>query len=109
MAACCLAVILLTLNISTTTTTTTTKGSVIIDKSKLGVYIHCVNPPVHFFVRQKLFLRETLCYLWGTMPPQWSPCFLVLPMLLVWHYITQWSSGTSPVLLTRCYAMPVVI
>ena len=60
MAACCLAVILLTLNISTTTTTTTTKGSVIIDKSKLGVYIHCVNPPVHFFVRQKLFLRETL-------------------------------------------------
>ena len=78
------------------------KSSIIIDKSKLGVSIHCVSPPMHFFIRQKLFLGETLCYLWETMLPQWSPCFLVLPMLLVWHYTTQWSSGTSPVLL----AMP---
>ena len=28
-------------------------------------------------------------------------------MLLVWHYTTQWSSGTTPVLLMVCYAMPV--
>ena len=42
------------------------------------------------------------------MPRQWSPCFLVLPMLLVWHYTTQWSSGTAPVLLMAHYATPVV-
>ena len=54
------------------------------------------------------YLWETLRYLWDTMPHQWSPCFLVLPMLIVWHYTTQWSSDTAPVLLTGHYAMPVV-
>ena len=39
---------------------------------------------------------------------QWSPCSLVLPMLLMWHYIIQWSSSTTPVLLTGHYAMSVV-
>ena len=39
---------------------------------------------------------------------RWSPCFLVLPMLLMWHYITQWSSGTAPVLLMGRYTVPVV-
>ena len=42
------------------------------------------------------------------MPRQWSPWFLVLPILLVWHHITQWSSGIAPVLLTGHYPMPVV-
>ena len=35
----------------------------------------------------------------GHHPRQWSPCYLVLSMLLAWHYTTQWSSGTAPVLL----------
>ena len=42
------------------------------------------------------------------MSHKWSPCFLVLPMLLVWHYATQWSSGTASVLLTGHYIMPLV-
>ena len=25
----------------------------------------------------------------GFQWPQWSPCFLVIPMLLVWHYTTH--------------------
>ena len=49
-----------------------------------------------------------MCYLRDTMPPQWSPFFLVLVMLLVWHYTTQWSSGTALVLFTGYYATPVV-
>ena len=32
------------------------------------------------------------------MPRPWSPCFLFLPMLLIWHYTTRWSSGTPPYL-----------
>ena len=50
-----------------------------------------------------------MCYLRDTMPRQWSPCFLVILMLPVWHYTTQWLSGTAPVLLTGYYAMPVVV
>ena len=42
------------------------------------------------------------------MPRQWSPWFLFLPMLLMWHHTTQWSSGTAPLLLTGHYATPVV-
>ena len=42
------------------------------------------------------------------MPCQCSPCFLVLPMLLVWYCTTQWSSGTAPMLLTGHCARPVV-
>ena len=30
--------------------------------------------------------------------------FLILSMLLVWHYTTQWSEDTAPELLTRRYA-----
>ena len=33
-----------------------------------------------------------------------SPCFSVLPMLLLWHYKTHWPSDTAPVLLRGCYA-----
>ena len=61
-----------------------------------------------FFIRQKPLFRETLCYLRDTMPRQCHVVFLVLPMLLVWYYITQWSSGTAPVLLKGRYATPVV-
>ena len=47
------------------------------------------------FTRQEL--GETLCYLRDTMQRKWSPCFLVLSILFVWNYTTQWSSGTVPV------------
>ena len=43
------------------------------------------------------------------MPPHWSPSFMVLPMLLAWHYMTQLSLITAPVLLTRYFVTPVVI
>ena len=49
------------------------------------------------FTREEL--GETLCYLRDTMQRKWSPCFLVLSMLFVWNYTTQWSSGTVPFLL----------
>ena len=39
---------------------------------------------------------------------QCSTRFLVLPMLLVWHYTTQWSTGEAPVLLMGHYVTPVV-
>ena len=54
------------------------------------------------------YQTKTLCYLRDIMSRQWPPCFLVLPMLLVWHYTTQWPSGTAPVLLTEHYAMPLI-
>ena len=63
---------------------------------------------VHFLSGKKYF-SEKLGVTYRT------PChasddlvFLTLPMLLVWHYTTQWSSGTAPVLFTGCYATPVV-
>ena len=56
----------------------------------------------------KLLFGETLCYLRDIMPRQWLPCFLVLPMLLVWHYSSQWPAGTATVLPTGQYAMSVV-
>ena len=43
------------------------------------------------------------------MPPHWPPSFMVLPMLLAWHYMTQLSLITAPVLLTRYFVTPVVI
>ena len=60
------------------------------------------------FLLDKSSFSEKLCYLWDAMSCQWSPCFLVLLMLLVSPYSTQWSSGIAPVLLLGHYAMPVV-
>ena len=68
-----------------------------------------VNPKhIHafFYLIKTPFWRNF--YLQDAIPRQWPPYFLVLPMLLVWHYTTQWSSGTASVLLTGHYAMPVV-
>ena len=59
--------------------------------------------------KEKNSFSEKLCYLRDTMLCQWSPCFLILPVLLMSHYNTQWSPGkSSPLLLTRRYDAPVV-
>ena len=50
-----------------------------------------------------LYISETLRVTYGTPYRTSSPCFLVLPILLVWHYTTQWSSDKAPVLLTGHY------
>ena len=34
-------------------------------------------------------------YFKDTMQRQWSPCFLILAMLLMWHHITQYSINVS--------------
>ena len=50
-----------------------------------------------------LYISETLRVTYGTPCRASSHCFLVLPILLVWHYTTQWSSDKAPVLLTGHY------
>ena len=39
---------------------------------------------------------------------QWSPCFLILPMLLMWHHITQRQTIMSSLLLTGRHTTPLV-
>ena len=65
--------------------------------------------PLSLLIHPCIFYpTKTLCYLRDIMPRQWSPYFLVLPMLLVWQYTTQWSLGRVPLLLIGHHAMPVV-
>ena len=42
-----------------------------------------------FLLNKKLLFGEALCYLEDPTLRHWSPCFSVLPKLLVWHYTTQ--------------------
>ena len=42
-----------------------------------------------FLLNKKLLFGEALCYLEDPTLLHWSPCFSVLPKLLVWHYTTQ--------------------
>ena len=62
---------------------------------------------MHFLLDKNSF-RRNFVLLTGHHTTPVVTLFLVLPMLLVWHYTIQWLSGTAPVLLTKSYTTPVV-
>ena len=62
--------------------------------------LECINFVGFRYLKARsydLTLARYLCYLRDTMLRQCSPCCLIIPMLVTWHYTTQWSS--SPLLL----------
>ena len=51
--------------------------------------LYLLTHPCIFLLNKKLLFGEALCYLEDPTLRHWSPCFSVLPKLLVWHYTTQ--------------------
>lgn len=58
-------------------------------------------------LKDKNSFSKKLCVTYETLC--WAMLTIILPMLLMWHYTTQWSPGkSSPLLGTNHCATPVV-
>ena len=74
---------------------------------KVNSYL-CKHKYAYFLSDKTIFWKNSVLFTAHHARPVGILLFLVLQMLFVWHYSTQWSSGTAPVLLATLYSTPVV-